>query len=107
MSNPSVVRSSTPILNPNPITGWQTNFSGTRVWTASVNGTQIIPTTMTTTSNVLTWSYGIVNHTKVRNGKYRVRCKGCSRWAKILDERGYVLKVQCERCFGENEGYIS
>ncbi|QIG57793.1 hypothetical protein SEA_PAULODIABOLI_58 [Microbacterium phage PauloDiaboli] len=107
MSSPSVVRSSMPILNPNPITSWQTNFSGNRIWVAQTNGLTITPSSITSSATTFTWSYGIVNHTKVRGGKYRVRCRGCSRWAKILEERGYVLKVECKRCFGENEGYIS
>jgi hypothetical protein len=48
---------------------------------------------------------------KVRAGKYRVRCRGCGRWAKILSETitfGWPRwKVECVRCFGENEGFAA
>lgn len=48
---------------------------------------------------------------KVRAGKYRVRCRGCGRWAKILSESNFAgwpnWKVDCVRCFGENDGFAA
>ena len=43
---------------------------------------------------------------KVKDGKYRVRCRGCARWAKIIEEKSGYLTVNCERCLGKNQGFI-
>lgn len=89
-------------------TGTNWTYVGTNTATSTVtfNYTWNMNTTYLTGGN--SW----VPPKKVKNGKYRVRCRGCARWAKIIDEKtsGWgnpVWKVHCSRCFGENEGFAT
>lgn len=107
MSSTSVVYSSTPGLNPSPITGWQTSFSGTI--------SSLMPSTTASfgslNANVSTSTWTLVRpvnpHAQVKKGKYRVRCRGCARWAKVLRGYGSGLVVNCDRCLGEKPGFLA
>lgn len=45
------------------------------------------------------------------NKRHRVRCRGCARWAKVVDKKqagwGISYTVNCERCMGENPGFVA
>lgn len=91
-----------------------TNGTGSTTMTM---GTPVFAGTNSTNYTLtFTWTGGNAWHPmgavpKVKDGKYRVRCRGCARWAKVISQRQVVggptrWRVNCERCMGENDGFV-
>ena len=91
----------------NATTSFTLNSTPTTLTRSNISYSSVSSLWTTATTSVNTTIWASVLRTKVRDGKYRVRCRGCSRWAKILREEGSGLTVECQRCFGESAGYIS
>ena len=90
-----------------PVQSWK--YVGTTpMYTARFTGNF---TTTTSYTGIQNWGNNLSFATwqppsKIKNGKYRVRCRSCAQWAKVIGEKGPTLIVNCKRCLGENEGFI-
>lgn len=87
-------------------TRYTTNTSNVTSWTIT-GSTWMTGTYIAGTGSVTNW-FGTPVKKKVKDGKYQVRCRSCARWAKVIREyQNAVFVVDCERCLGEQAGFIA
>ncbi len=101
--------------------GWSPATSATFATAASTIATYTVTMTWGTSTTAVVGTNGNTYTGNITGPKWvspkklpkrhRIRCRGCARWAKVIDKKmlatgNVAYTVHCERCLGKNPGFI-